>query len=79
MILKAKDLSPEQKIAIENLLGRPVAQDWTISIRTLTLDSAPEWLQQSWKNADRLGLNRLTPEEIDAEIAAARKARRSRQ
>jgi hypothetical protein len=41
--------------------------------------SAPEWLQKSWESAKRLGLDRLSMEEIDAEIDAARKARRNRQ
>jgi hypothetical protein len=79
MIHKAKDLSPDQKSAIESLLGRSVAEDEAISIRTLAPASAPEWLQQSWETARRAGLDRLSPAEIDAEIDAARKARRSRQ
>jgi hypothetical protein len=33
MIQKAKDLSPEQKMAIESLLGRAVAEDESISVR----------------------------------------------
>ena len=41
MIHKAKDLSPDQKMAIESLLGRAVAEDEAISIRTLAV--APEW------------------------------------
>jgi hypothetical protein len=79
MIHKAKDLSPDQKLAIESLLGRSVAEDEAISIRTVASVSAPEWLQRSWDSARRLGLDRLSTEEIDAEIAAARKARRNRQ
>ncbi len=78
MIHKAKDLSPDQKTVIESLLGRSVAQDEAISIRTIASVSAPEWLQKSWDSAKRLGLDRLSNEEIDAEIAAARKARRNR-
>ena len=79
MIHKAKDLSPDQKMAIESLLGRSVAEDEAISIRTLESASAPEWLQQSWETAKRAGLDRLSFEEIDAEIDAGRKARRNRQ
>jgi hypothetical protein len=79
MIHKAKDLSPDQKTAIESLLGRSVAENEAISIRTLASASAPEWLQQSWETAKRAGLDRLSVEEIDAEIDAARKARRNRQ
>jgi hypothetical protein len=79
MIHRAKDLSPDQKVAIESLLGHPVAQDEAISIRTLEAASAPEWLQQSWESAKRLELDRLSAEDIEAEIAAVRKARRDRQ
>jgi hypothetical protein len=79
MIHKAKDLSPDQKLAIESLLGRSIAEDEAISIRTLAAASAPEWLQQSWETAKRAGLDRLSTEEVDAEIDAARRARRNRQ
>lgn len=37
---------------------------------------APDWLRRSWESATQEGLNRLSMDEIDAEIAAARKARR---
>jgi hypothetical protein len=78
MIHKAKDLSPDQKAAIERLLGRAVAENEEISIRTLTSPSPPDWLKQSWDSAKRLGVDQLSMEDIDAEIAAARKARRER-
>jgi hypothetical protein len=35
MIHKAKDLSPEQKMAIESLLGRHVLDDEAISVRAI--------------------------------------------
>lgn len=35
MIHKAKDLSPEQKVAIESLLGRRVLDDDAISVRVI--------------------------------------------
>jgi len=76
MIHKAKDLSPAQRVAIEGLLGRAIAENEEISIRTITLPSPPEWLKQSWESAKRQGIDRLSAEEIDAEIAAARNARR---
>ena len=79
MIHKARDLSPDQKTAIESLLGRAIAEDEAISIRTTAGLAAPEWLQSSWESARRLGVDNLSPEEIDAEIAAARKARHDRQ
>jgi plasmid stability protein len=37
---------------------------------------APEWLRESWGRAEEAGLDQLSMEEIDAEIAAARRARR---
>jgi hypothetical protein len=87
MIHKAKDLSQEQKNAIESLLGRAIAENEAISVRTVPIDecgefantdsvSAPDWLQNSWEDAKRLGLDRLSMEEIDNEIKAARRARR---
>jgi len=79
MTRKAKDLSPDQKLAIESLLGRSIAENEVIIINTTTSPSAPEWLQVSWKSAEDQGLDQLSVEEIDAEIAAARKARRERQ
>ena len=79
MIHKARDLSPDQKTAIESLLGRDLAEDEAISIRAGATGSAPEWLQSSWDSARQLGVNTLSPEEIEAEIAAARKALRDRQ
>jgi hypothetical protein len=39
-------------------------------------DLAPEWLRASWAKSKAVGLYRLSMDEIDAEIAAARKNRR---
>ena len=39
-------------------------------------DLAPEWLRESWASAKALGVDTLTMEEIDQEIAAVREARR---
>ncbi|MGH9631896.1 MAG: FitA-like ribbon-helix-helix domain-containing protein [Bryobacteraceae bacterium] len=39
-------------------------------------DLAPEWLRKSWGSSKQAGLDRLSTDEIQAEIAAARKARR---
>jgi hypothetical protein len=76
MTRKAKDLSPDQRLAIESLLGRSIAENEEISIRTTIPPFAPEWIQESWTSAKERGLDQLSVEEIDAEIAAARKARR---
>jgi len=42
----------------------------------LERDLVPEWLRKSWESARQAGLDTLSMDEIDAEIAAARKARR---
>jgi plasmid stability protein len=39
-------------------------------------DLAPEWLRKSWESSKQAGLDRLSADEIEAEIEAARKARR---
>jgi hypothetical protein len=44
--------------------------------RVLENDIAPEWLQKSWESSRQEGLDQLSGEEIDAEIAAARKTQR---
>jgi plasmid stability protein len=46
--------------------------------QVLEQDLAPDWLRRSWESAAQAGLNRLSMDEIDAEIAAARKARSER-
>jgi hypothetical protein len=78
MIRSAKDLSTDQKLAIEGPLGRSLAEDEKVSIRTLPIPPAPEWLQDIQQDARRKGLDALTMEEIGAEIAAARRERRER-
>jgi hypothetical protein len=44
--------------------------------KLLELDLVPDWLQESWSTSQQIGLDQLSPEEIDAEIAEARKKRR---
>ena len=46
------------------------------ALQVLEQDLAPEWLRKSWTSAQEAGLDRLSMDEIDAEIAAARTARR---
>jgi hypothetical protein len=76
MIHRAKDLSPEEKAVVENLLGRSISPAETISVRAVPAAATPEWLRESWESAEQQGLDQLSMEEIDAEIAAARKTRR---
>jgi plasmid stability protein len=44
--------------------------------QVLEHDLVPEWLQKSWESSNQSGLGQLSVDEIDAEIAAARKVRR---
>lgn len=55
MIHSAKDLSPDRKLGIEDLLGRAISPDWLMAIR---------------QNAHERGVDTLTPEDIKAEIDA---------
>jgi len=75
MICNAKDLSPDQKLAIESLLGRVISQDECVSVRTMP--PAPEWLEKAWKGAKERGLDRLTPDDIQAEIDSYRREKQA--
>jgi plasmid stability protein len=46
------------------------------ALQVLEQDLAPEWLRRSWASAKEAGVDQLSMDEIDDEIAAARKARR---
>ena len=46
------------------------------ALRVLEQDLLPDWLRQSWASAREAGVDQLSMDEIAAEIAAARKARR---
>ena len=76
MIHSVRDLSPDQKLAIESLLGRPILDGEQISVRTVP--ATPEWLAAIQLGAREKGADKLTADEIDDEIASARRARRSR-
>jgi len=78
MIHSVKDLSPDQRLTIESLLGHPVSEEEQVSVRTVPAPPAPEWLRSIQQDAREKGLDRLTSEEIDAEIAASRRDRRER-
>jgi hypothetical protein len=43
--------------------------------QVLEQELVPEWLQKSWESSKAAGLDQLSMEEIDTEIAAARKDR----
>ena len=76
MIHSVKDLSPDQKLAIESLLGRPISEGEQVSVRTVPV--SPEWLTSIQQDARKKGTDKLTMEEIDAGIAAERRQRGQR-
>ena len=76
MIHSVKDLSPDQKLAIESLLGRPISEGEQVSVRTVP--ASPEWLASIQQDSRQNGTDKLTMEEIDAEIAGARRERGQR-
>ena len=45
--------------------------------RVIERDLAPDWLRKAWGDASEAGLGELSMDEIEAEIAAARRARRT--
>ena len=47
------------------------------ALQVLERDLAPDWLRLSWISAEEAGLGELSLDEIEAEIAAARRARRA--
>ncbi len=57
--------------AVQNQLGDIIDRAVTRSERFLVDRTPPAWLERSWEGAKQKGLDKLTPAEIDAEIAAA--------
>jgi hypothetical protein len=76
MIHSVKDLSPDQKLALEGLLGHPILDGEKVSVQTVP--ASPEWLSAIQQDAREKGADKLTTEQIDEEIASNRRARRSR-
>jgi prevent-host-death family protein len=56
--------------------GEPAVVILSVTDYVKTFAPPPDWLEKSWDSAKRHGLDKLTTKEIDAEIAAARRARR---
>ena len=69
------ELPDEQKAELSAKARALGLSDEEYARLVLQHDLAPDWLQKSWETAKDAGLDRLTMEEIDAEIAAGRKAR----
>jgi plasmid stability protein len=69
------DLPEEQTAALAaKAKARGVSTEQYVR-QVLEQDLAPEWLRQSWASAQQSGVSELSLEEIEAEIAAARKNR----
>ena len=70
------ELPDEQKAALAAKAQAKGLSPEEYARQLLQQDLAPEWLQKSWAGAKAAGLDQLSSEEIDAEVAAARKSRR---
>jgi hypothetical protein len=73
MIHSVKDLSPDQKLVIESLMGRSISEGEQVSVRTVP--ASPEWLTSIQQDSKNKGTDKLTMEEIDAEIGVMRRER----
>ena len=58
--------------------GEPAVIIMSVSDFVKTMAPAPDWLKDIQAEAKRKGLDKLTMADIDAEIAATRRARRQR-
>jgi len=56
--------------------GEPVVIIMSVQDFVRTLAPPPDWLRQAWDHAQRQGVDQLTMDDINAEIAAARRDRR---
>lgn len=56
--------------------GEPSVLILSVTDYVKTFAPPPDWLEKSWDSAKRRSLDKLTTKEIDAEISAARRARR---
>lgn len=70
------ELPDEQKVALAAKAHARGLSAEEYAREVLQHDLAPAWLRKSWESAKDAGLDQLSMEEIDAEIAAARRARR---
>ena len=53
--------------------GEPAVVIMSVQDFIRTAAPPPDWLQKAWTGAKRRGLDRLTPDDIDSEIAAHRR------
>jgi plasmid stability protein len=69
------ELPDEQKAALAAKAQAKGLSAEQYARQVLERDLVPEWLQESWNTSKAAGLDQLSIEDIDAEIAAARKVR----
>jgi len=69
------ELPDEQKAALTAKAQAQGLSAEEYARQVLQHDLAPDWLHKSWDGAKAAGLDQLSTEDIDAEIAAARKTR----
>jgi plasmid stability protein len=70
------DLPDEQTLVLKAKAKAQGVSTEQYARQVLEQDLAPDWLRESWETAKQTGVNQLSMDEIDAEINAARKARR---
>jgi len=58
--------------------GEPAVLILSVTDYVKSFAPPPNWLEKSWHSAKRQGLDKLTPTDIDTEIAASRRERRTR-
>jgi hypothetical protein len=69
-------LTDEQTAALTAIARAKGLSPEEYARQVLEYDLAPDWLRRSWESAKKDSLDQLSMEEIDAEIAAARKEKR---
>jgi prevent-host-death family protein len=57
--------------------GEPAVVIMSVQDFIRTAAPPPGWLRKAWSGAKRRGLDKLTPEDINAEIAAHRREKKS--
>jgi prevent-host-death family protein len=58
--------------------GEPAVLILSVTDFVKTLAPPPDWLEKSWDTAKRRGLDKLSMDEIEAEIAVHRREKRAR-
>jgi plasmid stability protein len=70
------DLPDEQTLVLKAKAKAQGVSTEQYARQVLEQDLVPDWLRESRDSARQTGVNQLSMDEIDAEIAAARRARR---